>query len=91
MRLVDVALEAGANAAYRVDFAGEIDEAWIKDAQTIGLTSGASVPEILVNSVLAWLAERGYTDVEEVETIEEHLIFALPPELRRDIKAAGRA
>ena len=91
VRLVDVALEAGANAAYRVDFAGEIDEAWIKDAQTIGLTSGASVPEILVNSVLAWLAERGYTDVEEVETIEEHLIFALPPELRRDIKAAGRA
>jgi 4-hydroxy-3-methylbut-2-enyl diphosphate reductase len=58
---------------------------------TVGLTSGASVPEILVNSVLAWLAERGYTDVEEVETIEEHLIFALPPELRRDIKAAGRA
>jgi 4-hydroxy-3-methylbut-2-enyl diphosphate reductase len=74
-----------------VDFAGEIDEAWIANAQTIGLTSGASVPEILVNSVLAWLAERGYTDVEEVETIEEHLIFALPPELRRDIKAAGRA
>jgi 4-hydroxy-3-methylbut-2-enyl diphosphate reductase len=91
VRLVDVALEAGANAAYRVDFAGEIDEAWIKDARTIGLTSGASVPEILVNSVLAWLAERGYTDVEEVETVEEHLIFALPPELRRDIKAAGRA
>jgi len=91
VRLVDVALEAGANAAYRVDFAGEIDEAWIANAQTIGLTSGASVPEILVNSVLAWLAERGYTDVEEVETIEEHLIFALPPELRRDIKAAGRA
>ena len=91
VRLVDVALEAGARAAYRVDFAGEIDEAWVKDAQTIGLTSGASVPEILVSSVLAWLAERGYTDVEEVETIEEHLIFALPPELRRDIKAAGHA
>jgi 4-hydroxy-3-methylbut-2-enyl diphosphate reductase len=91
VRLDDVSLEAGATTAYRVDFVGEIDEAWIADAQTIGLTSGASVPEILVNSVLAWLAERGYTDVEEVETIEEHLIFALPPELRRDIKAAGRA
>ena len=63
----------------------------MENVQTVGLTSGASVPEILVNSVLAWLAERGYTDVEEVETIEEHLIFALPPELRRDIKAAGRA
>lgn len=91
VRLVDVALEAGAGAAYRVDFAAEIDEAWLTDAQTIGLTSGASVPEILVNGVLAWLAERGYAEVEEVETIEEHLIFALPPELRRDIKAAGRA
>lgn len=91
VRLVDVALEAGARAAYRVDFAAEIDETWLDGAQTIGLTSGASVPEILVNGVLTWLAERGYTDVEEVETIEEHLIFALPPELRRDIKAAGRA
>ena len=91
VRLVDVALEAGARAAYRVDFAKEIDEAWLVGAQTVGLTSGASVPEILVNGVLTWLAERGYTDVEEVETIEEHLIFALPPELRRDIKASGRA
>lgn len=91
VRLVDVALEAGASAAYRVDFAAEIDETWLDGAQTIGLTSGASVPEILVNGVLTWLAERGYIDVEEVETIEEHLIFALPPELRRDIKAAGRA
>ncbi len=91
VRLVDVAIEAGARAAYRVDFAAEIDETWLDGAQTIGLTSGASVPEILVNGVLTWLAERGYTDVEEVETIEEHLIFALPPELRRDIKAAGRA
>jgi len=91
VRLVDVAIEAGARAAYRVDFASEIDEAWLDGAQTIGLTSGASVPEILVNGVLKWLAEHGYTDVEEVETIEEHLIFALPPELRRDIKASGRA
>jgi len=91
VRLVDVALEAGAKAAYRVDFAGEIKEEWFKDVQTVGLTSGASVPEILVNSVLVWLDERGYSDVEEVETVEEHLIFALPPELRRDIKAAGRA
>jgi 4-hydroxy-3-methylbut-2-en-1-yl diphosphate reductase len=91
VRLVDVAIEAGARAAYRVDFASEIDEAWLDGAKTIGLTSGASVPEILVNGVLKWLAERGYTDVEEVETIEEHLIFALPPELRRDIKASGHA
>lgn len=91
VRLVDVALEHGAKTAYRVDFAAELEESWMDGVTTVGLTSGASVPEILVNSVLAWLAERGFNDVEEVETVEEHLIFALPPELRRDLKAAGRA
>ena len=91
VRLVDVALEAGADAAYRVDFASEINEEWMTGVTTVGVTSGASVPEILVNGVLAWLAQRGFDSVEEVETIEEHLQFALPPELRRDIKAAGRA
>ena len=49
------------------------------------------MPEILVDEVLAWLADRGFGDVDEVETAEETLIFALPPELRRDIKAAGQA
>jgi 4-hydroxy-3-methylbut-2-enyl diphosphate reductase len=55
----------------------------------VGLTSGASVPEILVRGVLHWLAERGYTDVQEIVSAEESLLFALPPELRRDMKAAG--
>ena len=55
---------------------------------TVGVTSGASVPEILVRGVLDWLAERGYADVEEVVSAEESLLFALPPELRRDMKAA---
>jgi 4-hydroxy-3-methylbut-2-enyl diphosphate reductase len=91
VRLVDVALEAGAKAAYRVDFAAEIKQEWISGVTTVGVTSGASVPEILVNGVLAWLAQNGFDSVEEVETIEEHLQFALPPELRRDIKAAGLA
>lgn len=91
VRLVDVALEHGSKAAHRVDFAAELQESWLDGVETVGLTSGASVPEILVNSVLAWLAERGFGDVEEVETVEEHLVFALPPELRRDLKAAGRA
>lgn len=90
VRLVDVALEHGSKSAHRVDFAAELQESWLDGVTTIGLTSGASVPEILVNSVLAWLAERGFGDVEEVETVEEHLVFALPPELRRDLKAAGR-
>ncbi len=91
VRLVDVALESGTPASYRVDFASELDESWFSDATTIGVTSGASVPEILVDGVLEWLAERGYGDVEEVETAQETLVFALPPELRRDIKAAERA
>jgi 4-hydroxy-3-methylbut-2-enyl diphosphate reductase len=88
VRLREVALEAGAAAAYRVDFAREMDENWFTSARVVGVTSGASVPELLVKDVLAWLAERDFTDVEEVRTQEEHLVFALPPELRRDIKAA---
>ncbi len=91
VRLVDVALEYGSKSAHRIDFAAELKEEWLDGVEIVGLTSGASVPEILVDSVLVWLAERGFGDVEEVETIEEHLMFALPPELRRDLKAAGRA
>lgn len=89
VRLVEVALEAGADASYRVDSYRELQEAWIHGAKTVGVTSGASVPELLVKEVLAWLAERGYSTVEEVVTAEETLMFALPPELRRDIKAAS--
>jgi 4-hydroxy-3-methylbut-2-enyl diphosphate reductase len=88
VRLVEVALEAGAKASYRVDYAAELEDSWIEGATTIGLTSGASVPEILVEEVIEWLAVRGFSDLEEVSTAEEHLVFALPPELRREIKAA---
>jgi 4-hydroxy-3-methylbut-2-en-1-yl diphosphate reductase len=83
VRLVEVALEAGARAAYLVDDASNIDESWLDTASTIGVTSGASVPEVLVSGVLARLAELGYGSVEEVEAVEERLTFALPPELRR--------
>jgi 4-hydroxy-3-methylbut-2-en-1-yl diphosphate reductase len=81
-RLVEVALQAGARAAYLVDRAGEIDETWLDGVRTVGLTSGASAPEVLVAEVLDWLAQRGYTDVEEVTTAEETLTFSLPRELR---------
>jgi len=87
-RLVEVALEYGADTSYLVDHAGEIDEAWLDGVTTVGLTSGASVPEILVREVIEWLAERGYGEVEEVRSAEERLIFSLPRELRRDLKAA---
>ncbi|MVQ48937.1 4-hydroxy-3-methylbut-2-enyl diphosphate reductase [Nocardioides sp. MAH-18] len=90
VRLVEVALEAGAKASYRVDDASEIDEAWLEGVRTVSVTSGASVPEALVDGVLAYLAERGYPDATAVHSAEESLIFALPKELRRDLKAAGR-
>ena len=91
VRLVEVARDAGAAAAYLVDDAGDIDEAWLSGVRTVGLTSGASVPEELVAEVLAWLAARGYGDVTEVNSAEEHLLFALPQELRRDIKTSTGA
>ena len=90
VRLVEVALEVGARTAYRVDDASEIDEAWLEGVKTVSVTSGASVPEELVEGVLAFLAERGFPDAKAVHTAEESLIFALPPELRRDLKAAGK-
>ncbi|MCF7551192.1 4-hydroxy-3-methylbut-2-enyl diphosphate reductase [Pseudonocardia sp. WMMC193] len=82
VRLVEVALNAGAGASYLIDYAREIDEAWLDGVETVGLTSGASVPEVLVRGVLDYLAERGWESVEEVTTAEETLTFALPRELR---------
>ncbi len=83
VRLVEVALEAGARDSHLVDFASEIDEAWLQGVGTVGVTSGASVPEILVSDVLDWLAERGYPDVSTVKAAEERLVFALPHELKQ--------
>lgn len=82
VRLVEVALEYGAKAAYRVDYASEIQQEWLDGAATVGVTSGASVPELLVEQVLASLATAGYGDVQEVKTAEEDLMFSLPKELR---------
>ena len=87
VRLTEVALEAGAGASYLVDEAGDINPAWLGGVETVGLTSGASVPEVLVQGVLGFLAEHGFADVQEYTEVEESLLFALPPELRRDMKA----
>ena len=88
VRLVEVAHDAGAKAAYLVDDASGVDEAWLADAATVGVTSGASVPDDLVSGVLGRLAESGFDSVEEVETVRESMRFALPHELRRP-RAAG--
>jgi 4-hydroxy-3-methylbut-2-en-1-yl diphosphate reductase len=83
VRLVEVALDVGARAAYLVDDAGAIEPGWLEDVSTVGVTSGASVPEDLVSGVLERLAGSGFDTVEEVEAVEERLVFALPHELRR--------
>jgi len=85
VRLVEVALEYGAKAAYRVDYASEVKQEWLDGVETVGVTSGASVPEELVKELLDALADAGYGDVAEVKTAEEDLMFSLPKELRRDL------
>lgn len=81
-RLVEVALEAGAKASHLVDYPHQIDDGWLEGVETVGLTSGASVPEILVQEVVAYLGERGFTNVDEVTTTVETITFALPRDLR---------
>ncbi len=88
VRLVEVALQAGAGASYLVDYAKEIDDAWLDGVTTVGVTSGASVPEVLVRGVVEALAERGFDGVEEIDTAEETLTFSLPRELRPNRAAA---
>jgi 4-hydroxy-3-methylbut-2-enyl diphosphate reductase len=90
VRLVEVALEYGAKAGYLIDYASEVKDEWFEGVETIGVSSGASVPELLVKDLLEELARRGYGDVETVTAMEEHLLFAIPPELRKDLRAAGK-
>jgi 4-hydroxy-3-methylbut-2-enyl diphosphate reductase len=90
VRLVEVAKEYGAKAGYLIDYASEVKDEWFVGVETIGVSSGASVPEILVTDLLDELARRGYSDVETVAATEESLLFAIPPELRKDLRAAGK-
>ena len=90
VRLVEVAKEYGAKNAYLIDFAAEADEQWLEGVSTVGVSSGASVPEILVKDLLAWLAVRGFDQVETITAMEEHLLFAIPAELRKDIRESAK-
>ena len=90
VRLVEVSKEYGAKSAYLVDFASEVHDEWLNGVETIGVSSGASVPENLVDDLLDWLAARGFDDVQTVTAIEESLTFAMPQELRKDLKEAGK-
>ena len=83
VRLVEVARDAGAPAAYLVDDASAVDLSWLDGVSTVGVTSGASVPEDLVDGVLAVLADNGFGEVEEVEAVHERMVFGLPRELRK--------
>jgi 4-hydroxy-3-methylbut-2-enyl diphosphate reductase len=90
VRLVEVALEYGAKAAYLVDYADEAKDEWLTGVETVGVTSGASVPEILVTDLLKWLEYHGFHDQQEVEAKKESLTFALPQELRSELKSASK-
>ena len=90
VRLVEVALEYGTKAAYLIDYAAEVKDEWFVGVEVIGVSSGASVPEILVQDLIKELAKRGYGDVETITAREEHLLFSIPPELRKDLTAAQK-
>jgi 4-hydroxy-3-methylbut-2-enyl diphosphate reductase len=90
VRLVEVALEAGAKAAYRIDYASEIKEEWFEGVETVGVSSGASAPEELVEEVLEYLEKRQFGKPIEITTAEEDVQFSLPKELRKDLKEAGQ-
>ncbi|WP_086819503.1 4-hydroxy-3-methylbut-2-enyl diphosphate reductase [Allokutzneria sp. NRRL B-24872] len=91
VRLVEVALQYGAKASYLIDYAKEVDLSWLDGVGTIGVTSGASVPDILVMDLLAMLEKRGWEDVELVTTANERITFQLPRELKRDLKQVANS
>ena len=87
-RLAEVSRELG-TPAYLVDDETEVDPAWLAGVETVGVTSGASAPEWLVDRMLGWLASRGATEVEEFRLAEESVRFSLPPDVRSIPLRAG--
>ncbi len=90
-RLVDVARDLG-TPSYLIDNAGQIDEAWLTaDTKIVGISSGASVPEELVEHLVAFFRERGTEDVQEFEVLREDVRFMLPKQIRQAMTAAAEA
>ena len=89
VRLVEVGRDCGAGAVYRIDKAEEVDPVWLDGASVVGVTSGASVPDVLVQDLLDLLAGFGFDDVEVVQSVVERMSFSLPKNLQSDLKAVG--
>ena len=89
-RLVETSRAAG-TAAYLIDDETEIDEAWLEEVSTVGITSGASAPEKLVTRVCDWFRARGVTKIEPYRIVEEDVTFRLPVELRRELELAAQS
>jgi 4-hydroxy-3-methylbut-2-enyl diphosphate reductase len=86
-RLVEVARASGV-ASHLIDDETEIEESWVDRVRVVGITSGASAPEKLVQRVCTWFRERGVTDIEPHRFVEEDIEFRLPVELRRELALA---
>jgi 4-hydroxy-3-methylbut-2-en-1-yl diphosphate reductase len=86
-RLVDVA-RAGGIAAHLIDDETDIDDAWLEGVGTVGVTSGASAPEKLVERVCDWFRARGVDDISAHRMVDEDVEFRLPVELRRELALA---
>ena len=86
-RLVEVA-RAGGVPGYLIDDESEIEEAWVEGAGTVGITSGASAPERLVERVCDWFRARGVERIEPFRMLDEDVTFRLPVELRRELALA---
>ena len=89
-RLVDVARDHGA-ASYLIDGADQVQEEWLEGARVVGISSGASAPEELVDGLVAFFRARGTTDVSEYEVLREDVRFMLPKQIRQAMTAAADA